>query len=96
MTQNTHPDTYDWMGRDRLEREPQQGIFVTSTEEDVKQGILRATIRPDPILFYGKTAGEMRRAGWANPDPSVPDCAKFGPNGFEWVEVDFTYKAKMS
>lgn len=72
------------------------GIFVTSTPEDVEQGILRATIRPDPIMFFGKTAGELRAMGWAKPDENIPDCAVFGPNGFEWVEVNFTYKAKMS
>lgn len=71
------------------------GIFCNPEPGDAENGILRLTVRPNPMLFFGKTAGEMRRAGWADPDPSIPDCAKFGPNGFEWVEVEFTYKAEM-
>lgn len=73
-------------------RPPPFVIRNETTQDDVEQGRISFKIGLDPTqwpVFFGRSAGELRTSGLGFTIPEdVPDCATFGPNGFEWVEVD--------
>jgi len=70
-------------------------VQADPTPEDVAAGILKVSIKIDAMAFFGRTAGELRQMGLLNAKSvDVPDCAVLGPNGFEWVTVEFSLSAK--
>lgn len=65
-----------------------------TTEEDLRNGIIRGNFRLPLEFFVGHQAGELRARGIFVP-PDVPDVAfvrlnEYGAAAFEWVEASFT------